>query len=415
MLHFVGAGRDHDAALEELRRSYRDAPDDADVAGLYAAVAIAVGAEEGFAVLDRLVAKFPTRSMVPLENAVTAPRERDLDRDLRYLEILRATLPETVAWYPWAQQLAARGKIDEARAALAFADRFGLASASGADAANLIETRAFVELAAFEPARAREIAQPLLSDPRPQSVRTGAELVASSYMLEGRFDDALEAQRREIDRARVRSAAPSSSRSTCSPTASSCATSGSHRWPRRSSTRPPSAPRTRASSRLRRARCFGRSSRTCDRAPIRRRPRSSSRPRSARLEATADAASDRTARDSLRAALVPLVRVVRGDAEAAASWRAASRASSTARQGSALEAGFALEHSGAPEEAAKAFAEAEGAFAARTPFRRMIAELHLAEVYRAAGRADDAAKADAVVARLWGKVDPAVLARLRKL
>ncbi|HEY4118177.1 MAG TPA: hypothetical protein VGM56_09985, partial [Byssovorax sp.] len=414
VLHFVGAGHDHDAALEELRRSYRDAPDDADVAGLYASVAIALGAEEGFAVLDRLVAKFPTRSMVPLENAVTQGRERDLDRDLRYLEVLRATLPETVAWYPWAQQLAARGKIDEARAALAFADRFGLGSPSGADAANLVETRAFVELAAFEPARAREVAQALLSDPRPQSVRVGAELVACSYMLEGRFDDALEAQRREIDRARSFSGPVEFAQSVLT-----------YGFQLRYLGQAPMAASIvdEAAEHAEGARFLPPASRAVFRALFAY-LRSSADPKKAKvelaptlreLEATADAASDRTARDSLRAALVPLVRVVRGDAEAAAAWRAASRASSTARQGSALEAGFALEHSGAPDEAAKAFAEAEGAFAARTPFRRMIAELHLAEVYRAAGRADDAAKADAIVARLWGKVDPAVLAHLRKL
>ncbi|HVY49765.1 MAG TPA: serine/threonine-protein kinase, partial [Minicystis sp.] len=198
VLAFITGEAGRASGIEELRKSYRDAPDDADIAGLFAAVAMSAPGEEGWAVLDRLVAKFPTKSVLALNNAVSGPSDRDLERSTRYLDKLHAILPETSASFYSVENLAVRGKLDEARDALAFGDRFGL-SGSAADASRLAEARVFVELAAEDGQAVRRIATPLLGDPRPEIALYGARAMAWADWLDGRFDDALEEERRIVD------------------------------------------------------------------------------------------------------------------------------------------------------------------------------------------------------------------------
>ena len=71
-------------AMKRLRQAYAEAPDDPDVAALYAAIAIGVGAtDEGFSVVDRVASRYPTRSALAINNALLNATQRDPARGRR--------------------------------------------------------------------------------------------------------------------------------------------------------------------------------------------------------------------------------------------------------------------------------------------------------------------------------------------
>jgi hypothetical protein len=414
VLLFIASEADRKEALNLLRSAYTEDPDDADLAGLYAAIAVSANADEAFAVVDRLAERHPTRSIVPLQNAISASNDRDLERDRRYLDKLEQILPETRAWYFSARNLAQQGKITEARAALAFGDRLGL-SGTQADATNLQEARIFVEFAALEPKAARDLAKSMLGDPRVQISSAGAHFTIASYWLEGRVDHALTAEMREIERQRGLGSARDAARFVIM-----------HAATLRRFGRPPldAATLSFAEETLERSKdlstwsvfalraelAYGRS----DRDP--KKAKAELAPVLAELEQKADAAAgaDLRARASHRLQLISLVRAVRGDAEAARLWRDAAQAPFRERRGVAFQAGVALEKSGALEEAVAAYKIASDATRMQAHALTFVgARLRLAEVYRALGREADAAKEEAVVNKLWRDADPAARALMR--
>ena len=403
--------------LRLLRQAYAEAPDDADVAGLFAAITINVGTpEEGFAVVDRLYARFPTRSIVPLRNAVTAAQDRDLERDARYVERLVKTLPETLAWDVSIRQNILSGKLDEARAALAFGERFGL-SGSSADAAGLDLTRSWVELAALEPRAAREVAARSLSDPRIQVSAGGAVWTIASYYAEGRVGDGQSALVREVQRQRSNGSALLAARHIAAEL----------RRRRQRSPPPPRAPLREL------ARKTGTPSKGLGPAHLARvktelalaaagkDPRAAKRSLEAALaeiEAAAEQASegDRTTRDGILVQTVPLVRAARGPAEAAKRWRETEHAPFRLRRGAAFDAALALEAAKDRGEAERAFLLATDASDIEWSSLEMVAAYaRLGELYRAAGRGAEAQRVEGIVARVWAKADPGVREAILRL
>lgn len=171
-------------AVKLLRIAYAAAPDDADVAAIFSTFAVRWGLPEGYGALDRLTTSAPTRSIFALENALVSPPKRDLDRIDRYAAKVREIFPEARGAPSMVRALVTRGKIDEARAALAFARKLGLNRAP-ADPLVHAESSLWVELAAGNAAEARKIALEILGDPGPLWQMIGGHGVASSHLLEG--------------------------------------------------------------------------------------------------------------------------------------------------------------------------------------------------------------------------------------
>ncbi len=415
VMTYLGS-RDRKEALRLMRQSYADAPDDVDIAGLYAAIAIAEGAgDEGFAVVDRLFERNPTRSIVPLDNAVSAPSDRNLARDAKYLGRLCATFPEASAWRTNVTFLVRSGRFDEARAALAFARELG-GSAASSDRLSLEAAAAEIELGAFAPAAVRDVASKLLADPGLLMSTRGADLTISSYLLEGRPTEAESTAIREMDRQRDRK----------SPLEVAAFGTDLLRV-RRLLGRPPiDADRLKviedAVGTDRDLTIGVRAAFVVERALVRGRIE----PRKARelaeealreLDAAAAATDDRRLRDRFALVAIPLVRLVRGDREAARRWVETDRAPSRSRARLALEAGLALEGQGDAPGAAQAYKVATDPDGVDTsPTGALIAMTRLREIHRAQHREADAQRLDDLLARLLAGAEPGLreaLARVR--
>jgi len=407
LLMILSTAADRKEAMRLMRQGYADAPDDADVAGLFAAVAIQAGApEEGFSVVDRLSTKFPTRSVVPLMNAIENAVTRDLDRDHRYLDRMHATLPESRAWPASITHLAQRRQFDEARCALAFGRRLGMAS--DVTGRGMLDVgAAMLELAALQPAAARDKAAPLLGDPSPRFSAFGARVVVNSYLLEGRIVDAESAEVREIERQRSNGSPALAAEyglrdlergrwlGRPPPDAARLA------WIEKTALESGEAGPARAVT-VRSAVALARW-----RGDPKRQKRAAEETLAA-MEALADKESegDRVARDRVLIGTVALVRAVRGAPDAARRWTETDRAPFSARQRVALDAALALEASGDRAGAEKAYLLAmdpsgveEGALAL------MAAHVRLAELYRQDCRASAAAALDAILDTTWKKAD----------
>ena len=401
-------------SLSLLRHAYNEAPDDPDVAGLYTAIAVATGSEEeGFAVLDRLCARFPTRSVLAVANALGNAREHDLARDERYLASLRALLPESFAWEMSVRNLVSASRLDEARAALDFGRRLGM-SGSSADAASIDALAAMVDLAALSPASAREHARPSLADPRITQSSYGAVLVAASYDMEGRVTDGEAAELHEMERQRA----------VGSPIATAALAIGITSRRRWLGMPPPDAVVLAAFAPFTEDK--GQepellSSAITEAALVRARtdPKAARATLSAALDkirGCAEKERDPVARGVLLLTAIPLVRAVSGDAAAAKIWLDSDRAPFALRRGVALDAALALEASGKRDEAAKAYTLAmDPSLIEGHALDAMIARVRLAELYRASGRAADAAALEAVVDRLWAKADPGLRETVKKM
>lgn len=190
---------DPSEAMRELRKAYGDAPDDADIAGLYAALAAnTVSSYEGFAVVDRLAEQFPTHALLALSNAISTKQRTDLDRDARYLARLGEVFPESQCSGDLVQHHLAKGELDAARAVAAECDRFGTNAKSG----GVDFQQALIALSAEQFDVAREIGVKGMGDPRSRARKHAADLVIGSLLAAGRVVEAEETLRSEYARQR---------------------------------------------------------------------------------------------------------------------------------------------------------------------------------------------------------------------
>jgi serine/threonine-protein kinase len=396
--------------LRLARQAYAEAPDDPWLASRYGVVAVRMGAaEEGFAVLERLHARSPSRSVWGLYHTYVNQPLREADRERKYMDHLRAILPESAAWSANIRHDVLAGKLDEARRRLALGLNLGMTGTSGAS--NYGEqARAWVELSSFEPKAAREIGTKLLAEPRASFAKIGADILIASYLLEGRIDDAISAQAREIERYKGE---PSGRRAL-----------------------------ELAIVDLRQRRLLGRPTATPDRlawieAELQAREGSGKNksvavgyraelgvamasldPKKGKaiaeralteLEASikADPSVNPDQLDTMLVKTVPLVRAARGDEAAVKRWLEHDRADDAARMFVALDAALALEAMGSLEGAEKAYLMAQNPTTMEFwTLPVLAARLKLAQLYRSQGRLEAAAKLDGVFDQLWTNADP---------
>jgi serine/threonine protein kinase/tetratricopeptide (TPR) repeat protein len=400
--------------LKLVRQAYAEAPDDPFVTAIYVKMALyAPGAslDEALAILDRLQERSRSTSVWPMMHTLDrCSYANELERIRSTAERLWEVLPESKAWDKSIRHLVKTGRVEEARAALELSRKLGFKSP-------YVEMgRAEVELAAYDPKTARELAARLLGEPRPILWRTGAKVMIASYLLEGRVRDAQASRSRNIERLR----ASGNDKEALHLTQAQMVErrllgeeplpAGEVAWVEEILQK---AEKDDAwIARIRAGLALGRL------AKDPKAGRKAAEKALAEVESLAEkqAGGDLGLRDTMLVETVPLVRALRGDAEAIKRWAATDRAVFNARAHAALDAGLAL-------EAAGRFAEAEGAYKlALDPDRIthqtlgvVAAHVKLAELLRARGRAAEAEPHERLIKRLWGGADPGVLEALRKL
>lgn len=391
----VGDPERVDDAIKMFRQAYREAPDDADVAGLYGAVVLEMAPDEGFGVIDNVARRFPTYAIVPLSNALGAS-VRDAVRNVGYMNRLNEILPEKTCEGDQFNELLWDDKIEEARRRLAACERL-LGSVGFEFIASLLKGQ--IDLAALMPEDARLAAQAWLGDPRDQ-VRTEAtrQLIAA-YLLSGRVREANIAIEAEMKRQRDQA-----------------------------------SPRTsvqRGVSMVRAQRLVGRKLdpkiETFIRATLAEDKAAPAELRN-RIEVVlaqsngADLASMTALADAIKTSksasdvfyAIPLLRAVYGDKNTRELLAGRVGASSRARFLNALDHADLLEALKAPEAEIEAQLQL-----AMTPLAfdlsaidKLVARLRLAKLYRKQGRSADADALHAVVAKVWQAADPELKALL---
>ncbi|NUQ77753.1 MAG: hypothetical protein HUU21_29810, partial [Polyangiaceae bacterium] len=402
--------REHIEGLRLARQAYAEAPDDAWIASRYAIFAIRMGAaEEGFAVLERLHARSPSRSIWALYQAYMGYPLRERDRERKYMDHLRGILPESAAWSANIRHDVLAGAIDDARKRIALG--LNLGSTGTRNASTYAEqARAWIELSAFEPKAAREIGVKLLAEPRASFAQMGADILIASYLLEGRIDDATSAQAREIERYKDQ---PLEHR------ALDVAIVDLRQ--RRLLGRPP-APRDRiawieAAVKAREGSGKNKGLAVGYRAELGiakaaldpKKAKTIAERELAEIEAhiNADSTGNPDLLDTMQVKTLPLLRVARGDEAAAKSWLEHDRAEHGARWFAALDAALALEAAGNIEEAEKAYLLAQNPTTMEFWTLPVIAaRFKLAELYRSQGKLEAATKLDGVFDQLWKGADP---------
>lgn len=411
--------RDRSEALRLARQAYAESPDDAWLASHYALLVISMGAaEEGFAVLERLHARSPSRSVWGLHQTFIDHPLREADRERKYIDSIRAILPESAAWSASIRHDVLAGNIDEARRKIALGLNLGaMGTRGGSNHAE--QARAWVELSAFEPKAAREIGTKLLAEPQVSFAQMGADILIASYLLEGRVDDATAVQAREIERYIGET-----------PDRRSLNVAMVDLRQRRLLGRPPPDEARMAwfEAEIKALEGGGPGKAVAYRVEIAFAKAARERePKKAKVileraltELEAQIKADTTLspdqRDTTLVKTVPLVRAARGDEAAAKRWSECARASDGARALAALDAGLALQASGNLEEAEKAYLTAQSP--ATMDFLTLpviAARFKLAELYRSEGRIEAAAKLDGVFELLWASADPDVRKALSDL
>ncbi|NUO51672.1 MAG: protein kinase [Polyangiaceae bacterium] len=188
---------DRPEALRLLRQAYAEDPSDADIAGVYAAMAIAQNAlEEGFAVVDRVSTESPSLAIVSLRNAISAPRVSDKERNARYLARLLAILPEDAGSGPPFADAVERGDLERAKRVLEFRD--ALHGPESADELSSVR----LALLSGRTADAIELAKKRLAQPVGPVRVQAALLLGAAHFLDGRFEDAHVSTLTEMERLR---------------------------------------------------------------------------------------------------------------------------------------------------------------------------------------------------------------------
>ncbi|MFO0619360.1 MAG: serine/threonine-protein kinase [Polyangiaceae bacterium] len=408
LLLYLRSPQDHKDALALLQQGYAEAPSDPEVAGIYAAVAVALHAtEEGLSVTDRLFELAPTKSIVPLNNAVNTQEDHQLDRDEKYLDRLRQVFPESAAWNNWIGHHIFLGRFDDARRAIAFGEKLGMDGPATAGA-SLRLGRAWVELADRNPEAARNAVNALLGDPRSSVSTSATQAFVSSYMLEGRIDDGSSAELREIDRQRA-------SVSEFVGTTLVLDLIRVRRWLGRP---PPDAALIdwlERLSRERRGYTPGGEAMVLSEIALARGDASpADRKRLAtealeKIEALAveQSGGHRTMRDAILISTVPLLRIARGDRAAVERWRETNRAPYRRRRLAALDAGLALEATGDTEGALAAYRLSQDPILIEQEgFATLAAMVREAALARKSKSPNEALEAR--LTRLLGSADPGI-------
>jgi len=374
---------DRKEAARFIRQSYAEAPDDAEMVGLYVTVGTRLGLPEAFGVLDRLVAAAPTHSVVPLENAILRAPDDDAARALRYAEQWIEILPEARASQPVVQAFVRAGKLDEARRAIDFGKQLGLASMG--EPVTYEGGMMDIELVGLDTVRARDRARTVLADPRPFARTLGSEVIVSAHFLDGHAREAFSALASGIklgmDSGDVEGTADLLVRAL-----------GAGRWLGRTPVEPAQiewlAQKAAVEDQLRRAE---RAAALAELALAAKGSDADQKRKSAlaAIEAEAGAAGDdRLLHDDLLMQTIGLVRSVRGDKAAAAVFRDAERARVAVRARSNIDAALAFEALGDLPSAARAYAVlADPALVRRAGIERVIAAIRLHEIGPAAGEA----------------------------
>jgi hypothetical protein len=395
--------------LRLARQAYAESPDDPWVASRYAYTAMLSGAaEEGFAVVERLHARSPSRSVWALYHAYKNLPLREQDRERKYMDHVRAILPESAAWAANIRHDVLAGNLGEARKKLALGMNLG---STGTHVASNYsdQARAWVELSSFEPKAAREIGTKLLAEPRASFAQMGADILIASYLLEGRVDDAMAAQAREVERYKGQ---PLGRRALDVAIVDL-------RQRRLLGRPPPSAERLDWIEAEMLAREGGKSWAVGFRAELAV-ARAAHDPKKAKaitekalaelealIKADANATPDQI--DAMLVKTVPLVRAARGNEAAAKRWLECDRADDIARIFAAVDAGLALEATGNLAEAEKAYLFAQNPTTMDFwTLPVIVARFKLAQLYRAQGRIDAAAKLEGVFDQLWTSADPGI-------
>jgi serine/threonine protein kinase/tetratricopeptide (TPR) repeat protein len=400
-------------ALKLVRQAYAEAPDDLFVTTSYVKTALFTSAgslDEGLAILDRLYERSRSNSVWPMMHTLNrCSYKHELERIRSTAERLWELLPESKAWDSSMRHLAKTGRVGEAREAIELSRKLGFKNP-------YVEMgRAEVELAAYEPKAARELAARLLGEPRPILWMTGAKVTVASYLLEGRVRDAQAARSRNIERVRASGndlgalfllQTQMTERRLLG---EEPVPAGDIPWVEETVRK---AEDEVWSAGMRATIAFGRFMKDPKRG------RKLAEKALADVEALADkrAGGDPGRRDTVLVGTVPLVRALRGDAEAIKRWTQTERAVFNARAQTGLEAGLAL-------EAAGRFADAEAAYRLALdpdllPYQTLgvvAAHVKLAALLRAQGRAAEAEPHEKLLARLLEGADPGVLEALQKL
>jgi hypothetical protein len=186
----------HPEALRLLRQAYNEEPTDADIAGLYAAVAIATGAEEeGFAVVDRIASESPGLAIVPIRNAIMAPRRTDPTRNQRYLARLIEILPEDAGSRQAFFDALSRGDFARARQVVRFRETI-----SSGDDADFETARLALVTGKLDEGVA--LAKKRLASGQSLMRLQAALLVAAGHFLGGRLEQAHASSLNELQRLR---------------------------------------------------------------------------------------------------------------------------------------------------------------------------------------------------------------------
>jgi serine/threonine protein kinase len=398
---------DRPLALRLMRQAYLEAPDDPEMAGLYAIMAIRQGLPEAFPIVDKLVEAMPEQAVTVLENAIERPPEDVPERRRRYAAKLLEILPEQRATPVIVRHFLRETHIDEARAALAFGERLGYATG------DLLLTKAAlidIELTAGNPALARDVARLLMADGRHYARMEGVDALATSYFIEGRPKDGLAAYSEGM-RLGIDGGDPDSGRVLARALAA-------RRWLHRGPEDPAlvrwAQQKADSATGLRADRAFvlseialatpGEAGRALQRTTLRA------------IEDEADAAADAYARDPLLVASVPLVRALRGDRAAAERWRNAVHARSLFRLCGAIDAALALEAVGDSDGAERAYRVALDPVVVRqSGAAHIIAWVRLARLLAAAGRSADAAAIEREIAQRFTAAEPGFRAAIERL
>lgn len=403
--------------LKVVRQAYAEAPDDPFVAVHYVRTTVEAGAvEEGFAVLDRMCARWPSESIWIAARAVLHAPTRDLERDAKYLAHMRSLLPETAAWQENVRHAVLTGHIEEARRALALGLNLGLGQTSSLMGRFYAErARAIVDLAAFEPEPARAIAMKMLGEPRTLFTTSGADILIASYILEGRLADAEAIMTREFDRYRA-STEPERAASML------LLRLRASRWLKRP---PPSADDLAWLAKYADSRPASNSFTAALRTELTLARAGSSAPGAkatvhllADMEAAAAkiASGNRLEYDSILVATVPLVRAVQGDEKARERFREARWARFGQRASAALDAGLAMEALGDLIGAEEAYRLASDPLMTEAdPLSAVAARIKLAALHRSQKRLAEADDLIASIDRLWIKADPDLRPALERL
>ena len=397
-------------ALQLVRQARVLDRTDGDVASLATTLFLLAGnRDEGLASLDQLLAEHPTNAVRALRLATSEPPDRDLARSRRYVDAMAAILPETRASPAAVRLLVLEGRFDDARSAVALGARLDPERQRSA-------TSIWLELAALEPEKARQLAAPRLSLADRGMAADAAFAMVGSYLLEGRVAEAQSLEQRQVEALR----APQ-------PVLAAFHAYHNVRVRRWLSLAPANADMVAAlaaaaseSAQLalsRRTRLAAELALARDRGDVAS-GRAQARAALDVLEALAESASlgDPVEQQSALVGTVPLLRLLHGDAAAADRFAACERADLEARRRVALDAALAYDALGDDARAADAYRLAMDPIdIASEAFAALVARVKLAALHRRAHREAEAEALEAGTARLLERGDVGMLAALARI